>query len=105
MVVTMMFKEPRMDENPIKLGEKIMFKCSTQQTICIIEKFEKILNSSTLEEIGDRRELKNRDVADVIIKTERPVALEEFNIINELGRFVLERLNTCAGGIVTGIVR
>jgi len=47
--------------------------------------------------------LENREVADVIIKTDKPLIVENFNETEELGRFVLERLNTCAGGIITKI--
>ena len=78
-------------------------KCSTQETFCEVESFERIIDSSTLEELEGREEIKNREVADVIIKTANPIVVENFNEVEELGRFVLERANTCAGGIITEV--
>ena len=92
-----------MSKEPMKKGERIILKCSTQQVICEIEEFTRILNSSTLEEKQDKNQIENREVADVIIKTEKPIVVENFNDVEELGRFVLERLNTCAGGIITEV--
>ncbi len=92
-----------MDKDPLKKGERIVLRCSTQKTVCHIEEFTRILNSSTLEEIKEQDELKNREVADVVIKTDDLIAVENFNEIEELGRFVLERMNTCAGGIITEV--
>jgi len=88
-----------MSKEPLQKGERIILKCSTQETVCTVE-FDKVRNSSTLEEV-DKDILENRDVADVVITTDEPIVVENFNEIEELGRFVLERLNTCAGGIVT----
>ncbi len=92
-----------MSKDPMKKGERIILKCSTQDTICEVEEFTKILNSSTLEEKESKDEIQNREVADVIIKTDKPIVVENFNEVEELGRFVLERLNTCAGGIITEV--
>jgi len=92
-----------MDKNPLKKGERIVLKCSTQQAICEVEDFSRILDSSTLEVQKDTDEIKNRQVADVVLKTDKPVVVENFNEVAELGRFVLERLNTCAGGIITEV--
>jgi sulfate adenylyltransferase large subunit len=91
-----------MDKEPITEGERIILKCATQEAICSVE-FLRILNSSTLELVTDRKELRNREVADVMVKTEKPIVVENFNSVPELGRFVLERMNTCAGGIITKV--
>jgi len=93
-----------MSKDPMKKGERLILKCSTQQVICEVEEFSKILNSSTLEEKQEKEQIENREVADVIIKAEKPIVIENFNDVEELGRFVLERLNTCAGGIITEVV-
>ena len=66
------------------------------------EKIEKRIDSSSLETIEDNSDrIENREVADIIIKTERPVMIENFNNLPELGRFILERKDTVAGGIIT----
>lgn len=91
-----------MSPEPLTKGERIILKCSTQEVICEIIDFKRVINSSTLELIK-KDEIGNREVADVVIKTDRPIVVENFNDVEELGRFVLERLNTCAGGIITEV--
>ncbi|MFQ5647618.1 MAG: sulfate adenylyltransferase subunit 1 [Candidatus Aenigmatarchaeota archaeon] len=93
-----------MDKTPLKKGERITFKCATQEVMCEVEKLERVIDSSSLEVLSrNAGEIKNREVADIIIKTERPVVVENFNKVQELGRFVLQRADTCAGGIITEV--
>jgi len=84
-------------------GEKLILRCATQETRCRIERINRRINSSTLEIIGeDADQIKNLEVAEVVIKTKSPVAVKDFNDVQELGRFILVRdENTCAGGIIT----
>ena len=94
-----------MDRVPFKKGESLRFRCATQEVNCEIEKISRVINSSTLELIAeDADEIKNREVASIIIKTDKPVVVEDFNRMEELGRFVLGREDTCAGGIITEMV-
>lgn len=91
-----------MDKTPLKKGDSIWFRCATQEVPCEIERINQVIDSSTLELIAeDATEIKNREVADVVIKTDKPVVVENFNKIEELGRFVLGREDTLAGGIIT----
>lgn len=91
-----------MDRTPFKMGESLTFRCATQEVNCEIEKINKVINSSTLELITeDANEINNREVATIIIRTDKPVVVENFNKMEELGRFVLGREDTCAGGIIT----
>jgi sulfate adenylyltransferase large subunit len=92
-----------MDKEPMKKGERIILKCATQQVVCEVEEFKRVIDSSSLEVLKDRNEIQNREVADVVIKTDKPIVVENFNDVEEMGRFVLERLNTCAGGIITEV--
>lgn len=90
-----------MDKIPYKKGESLWFRCATQEVSCEIEKIDKVINSSTLELISeDSDQIKNREVASVIIKTHKHVIVENFSVTEELGRFVLGRDDTCAGGII-----
>ncbi len=84
-------------------SQKLNIRCATQETSCKIERINKRINSSTLEVIEEDAEiLKNLEVAEVIIKTKRPLAIKDFNDVQELGRFVLVHdENICAGGIIT----
>ena len=83
--------------------QKLNIRCATQETSCKIERINKRINSSTLEVIEEDAEvLKNLEVAEVIIQTKRPLAIRDFNDVQELGRFVLVHdENICAGGIIT----
>jgi sulfate adenylyltransferase large subunit len=84
---------------------KLTIRCATQETSCKIESINKRINSSTLEVIAENADvLKNLEVAQVIIKTKKPVAIKDFNDVQELGRFVLVHdENICAGGIITQV--
>jgi len=89
-----------LDKIPYKKGERLIIKCSTQEIMCELE-IKKVIDSSTLETISvNGEEIKNREVAEVVIKTEKPVVIENFHNIQEMGRFVLERKDTSAGGII-----
>lgn len=91
--------------------QKLVIRCATQETSCKIETINRRINSSTLEVIGQNAEgtlqggspevIKNLEVAEVIIKTKKPIAVKSFNDVQELGRFVLiQDENICAGGTV-----
>ncbi len=82
---------------------KLTIRCATQETSCRIESINKRIDSSTLEIIAENAKvIKNLEVAEVIIKTKKPVAIKDFNDVQELGRFVLvQDENICAGGIIT----
>ncbi len=93
-----------MDKQPFKKNERLLFKCATQEVMSSIDKIDRVIDSSTLKLLSkDADQIKNREVADIIIKTEKPVVVENFNIVQELGRFVFQRKDTCAGGIITDV--
>jgi len=94
-----------MDKVPCKLGQPVIFRCSTQESLCTITAFHTVINSSSLEQIGsDTDEIKNREVAQVTIRTEHPVIIEPYTKTPELGRFVLLTENVSAGGIITEVL-
>ncbi len=84
-------------------NQKLTMRCATQETSCKIESINKRINSSTLEVIEENAEvIKNLEVGEVIVKTKKPLAIKDFNDVQELGRFVLVHdENICAGGIIT----
>jgi sulfate adenylyltransferase large subunit len=83
--------------------QELILRCATQQTSCKIESIDKRINSSTLEVVAENAKvIENLEVAQVIIKTSKSIAVKNFNDVQELGRFVLvSDENTCAGGIIT----
>jgi sulfate adenylyltransferase subunit 1 (EFTu-like GTPase family) len=92
-----------MSKKPLTVDEKIDIRCATQEQSCRIKAIKERINSSTLEVLEkDAQQLNNLEVAEVTIKTKKPIAIKDFNDVQELGRFVLVRdQNICAGGIVT----
>jgi sulfate adenylyltransferase large subunit len=92
-----------MSKRDFTADQKMTIRCATQETSCKIQSINKRINSSTLEVIEENASvIKNLEVAEVIIKTKKPVAIKDFNDVQELGRFVLVHdENICAGGIIT----
>jgi len=93
-----------MSKRDFTKDQKLTLRCATQETPCKIASIDKRIDSSTLAVVEENAEvIKNLEVAEVVIKTKRPVAIKNFSDVQELGRFVLVRdHNTCAGGIITG---
>jgi sulfate adenylyltransferase subunit 1 (EFTu-like GTPase family) len=90
---------------PFALDQPLRLRLATQQVNCRIEKIERLVDSSSLEQIGtDASGMAPTQVGHVIIKTDRPVAVETFDELPELGRFILMRGHDAeAGGIVSGV--
>ncbi|MBN2018765.1 MAG: 50S ribosome-binding GTPase [Sedimentisphaerales bacterium] len=86
-------------------GQKLTMRCATQETTCKVESINKRIDSSTLDVIAENADtIKNLEVAEVIIKTKKELAIKNFNDVQELGRFVLvQNENICAGGIITHV--
>jgi translation elongation factor TU len=82
---------------------RLTIRCTTQETGCTIEHINRRIDSSRLELIEeDAQVLKELEVGEVIIKTDRPILTKDFADVPPFGRFVLvEGDTTCAGGIVT----
>lgn len=91
-----------MSKQPFKKAEAITLKCATQETDCRIECINKKFDSSTLAILAENaEELKEREVGEIIFKTKQQIVIENFNDIQELGRFVLVKNNdVSAGGII-----
>jgi sulfate adenylyltransferase large subunit len=91
-----------MSKLPFKSGEDLLLRLATQEVPVDIN-VEKKIDSSTLETISDSPDMvKETEVAQMLITTKTPLVVENFNDIQELGRFVLVRdLDVVAGGIIT----
>ena len=91
--------------SPDKLlkGEKLLLQLATQEVPCEISRIEKRLDSSTLEVLGQNADrLEETEVGEVVINSDAPVVIEDFNEVEELGRFVLiKNQDISGGGIIT----
>ena len=92
-----------MDREPLRKGDHVSFKCSTQEARCTVAAIHRRMDSSTLEIIeDDAAELLNREVGEVLLSFSDFVIVEDFNTTPELGRFVIEKgYDTAGGGIIT----
>ena len=93
-----------MSEMPLKINTPLFIRCSTQRVKCHVAGISARIDSSTLETIEvDSDVLHTNEMAGVTIDCASPIILEDFDKIEELGRFILERDDTVlAAGIYTG---
>ena len=87
-------------EEPLPIGTQMTLRCATQDVNCTLKQIKERIDSSTLES-SKSTALNMSEVGQVVIKTERPIVVEEMQEIEALGRFVLVQDNDIrAGGIV-----
>lgn len=81
-------------------------KLATQEVECEIYAINKVIDATTLANIENANQAKTNDVAEVTIKTKRPICFDEFRNNQNTGRFVIvDGYDVCGGGIVTGLVQ
>jgi len=92
-----------MAKKPLDKKDKVIIKLATQEVDASIVSINKRLDSSTLDVLEeDAQVLNETEVGELILKTEHPLVVENFNEVPELGRFVLvQGYDVTAGGIIT----
>lgn len=88
--------------NPFKKGKLYKLKLATQEVECEIESMEKLIDSSTLETITRQEVFVGRnEVAELSIRTKRPVAFDAISEIVPTGRFVIvDGFDVSGGGVI-----
>jgi sulfate adenylyltransferase subunit 1 (EFTu-like GTPase family) len=90
---------------PLGAGERLVLRLATQEVPARVAETLARVDAATLEVVDDGApsvELANGEVAEVTVRTERPIACELFRDVAELGRFVFARDgDIVAGGIIT----
>ncbi|MBN1846437.1 MAG: hypothetical protein JW810_12180 [Sedimentisphaerales bacterium] len=91
-----------MSGEPLRKGDDIELKCATRQVMCKVRKIRDRMDSSSLEILAaDADELRETEVAQLILKADDYVTMDPFERVQETGRFVLMRdTDTVAGGVV-----
>ena len=91
-----------MDQTTYRVGEPLLFRCVTQEVPCRVEKVFKKFDPASLEIIEeDASSIGGAEVATILLRLDNPVAVDPFNDIPEMGRFVLEKEGRpAAGGII-----
>jgi len=92
-----------MSNEPFNISDDIFLMCATQRVRCKVDKILHRINSSTLEELDkDAGQILHSEAAEVMIKSELPLVIDDYKKVRELGRFVLERGYDVVGA---GIIR
>jgi bifunctional enzyme CysN/CysC len=89
---------------PFAKGKIYKLKLATQEVECGIESIEKVIDASTLETISRAHNeifVGRHEVAELTIRTKRPVAFDAHSEIIPTGRFVIvDGFEVAGGGIV-----
>jgi bifunctional enzyme CysN/CysC len=86
----------------LEIGRKVKLKLTTQDIECHIQSIEKVIDASTLNEVTDRQHIARNDVAEVTIRTKRPIAFDNYDRIIGTGRFVIiDHRQVCGGGVIS----
>jgi bifunctional enzyme CysN/CysC len=87
---------------PFQKGRSYKLKLATQEVECEIDSIERLLDSSTLETIARADGFVGRnEVAELYLRTKRPVAFDVHSEIVATGRFVIvDGFEVAGGGIV-----
>ena len=90
--------------NPFVKGRAYKLKLATQEVDCEIASIEKIIDASTLETVtrtGGAEEVRRHEVAELTLRTRRPIAFDAHAEIVVTGRFVIvDGFEVSGGGIV-----
>jgi bifunctional enzyme CysN/CysC len=87
---------------PLRKGRSYKLKLATQEVECEIDSIERLIDSSTLETIARTEAFVGRnEVAELQLRTKRPIAFDVHSEIIATGRFVIvDGLEVAGGGIV-----
>jgi bifunctional enzyme CysN/CysC len=89
---------------PFKKGKLYKLKLATQEVDCEIDSIERVIDSSTLETVSRKEKeimVGRNEVAELVIKTRRPVAFDVHGEMVATGRFVIvDGFEVSGGGII-----
>src|SRR6185369_2429298 len=89
---------------PFRQGATYKLKLATQEVDCEIDSIDKVIDASTLATVTrnpDEPFVGRHEVAELSIRTKRPVAFDAHSEIVPTGRFVIvDGFDVCGGGIV-----
>ena len=76
--------------SPIQINEQLRFRCASQDYPCCLTKIAQAWDSINLEPKPFQAQLKENDIAKVMITAECPVVFEKKDKPSELARFILK---------------
>ena len=93
-----------MGKQPFRKGRSYKLKLATQEVECSIDAIEKVIDASTLATVSRQQNeifVGRHEVAELTIRTKKPVAFDTINEIVPTGRFVIvDGFDVSGGGII-----
>jgi sulfate adenylyltransferase subunit 1 len=92
-----------MNPKPLLLNGKYALKHTTRDVKCLVKEVNYVLNINTLEKISDNRQVKMNDIAQVQIRTTKPLFFDTYKTNRITGSLILidEATNeTVAAGMI-----
>ncbi|MCZ6572124.1 MAG: adenylyl-sulfate kinase [Planctomycetota bacterium] len=91
-----------MGKEPLQKGRTYTLKLLTQEVSCEVDQFERVLDAATMQTLGEGiEEVPRNEIGEVVLRTERPIALDSYAESPSSGRFVLvDGYDVCGGGTV-----
>jgi bifunctional enzyme CysN/CysC len=92
-------------KQPFQKGRPYKLKLATQEVECEIEAIEKVIDASTLATVSRQQKeifVGRHEVAELTLKTKRPIAFDPHSEIIATGRFVIvDNFDVAGGGIIS----
>lgn len=90
-----------MGKTPLEMGHKYLLRIATREVEMELESVIGIIDASTLCQLGMKCRIERNDVAEVIIRTKKPIAFDRYTDVDATGRFVIiDGYDIWGGGIV-----
>lgn len=92
-------------KNPLKQQTTYKLRLTTQEVACVIPTISRVIDSSTLDAVvspgGQTLQVNRFEVADLVVRTQKPIAFDSHDDCTATGRFVImEDSHIVGGGII-----
>lgn len=88
-------------DRPLNPGDSLTLKLHTLSTPVVVESIERVIDTGDLSH-NEAASVHKHDVAEVVLRARRLLALDAYDDIPRLGRFVLvDRYDVAGGGIIS----
>lgn len=93
-------------QKPLEVQKVYTLKYGTAKTQFHIEKINKVMNASNLEQFENPREVSHHSVAECVLKLRQNLAFDAANFSVKTSRFVIvDNFEICGGGIIRETVK
>jgi bifunctional enzyme CysN/CysC len=90
-----------MGKRHLEKGRTYTLKLTTQEVPCEVVEFKRVIDASTLETLPNQDFIAKNDVAELTLRTRKPVVFDLFGQSPATGRFVMvDEYDVCGGGII-----